>query len=216
MSLDRKSEMPRGKGFKPRTAPMPQRTVRLNQVSPAKKRGTGLARAPRARDPKPRAQTPRGGIAAAVALVMAGEVTCSQAVRICGLEASAVRAVKDAAGREFRRLVMERDGQMCQARAAEDCSAWATDVQHRVKRGSGGTSDPRIAFGLSNGIALCRACHDLCDRAYSPVMYERGFWRWSNEDPAQVPVAVASEGGLALVWLLPDGTRSTSGPAVAA
>lgn len=153
------------------------------------------------RTARPRAR--RGSMAAAVALVMSGEVTVAQAARECGVDAD---RLGDRAAAEFRRRVMERDHYACL-----ECGELATEVQHRVARGMGGTADPRIAFGLPNGVSLCARSHRLAE-ARDPGMYARGFWRWRGEDPARVPVHAFAEYGYELLWLLPNGETARTSP----
>lgn len=51
----------------------------------------------------------------------------------------------------------------------------------------GGTSDPQVAFGVSNLVSLCRTCHDWV-HAHPQEAYEGGFLVHSWEDPAEIPV----------------------------
>lgn len=148
-----------------------------------------------------------GSMTAAVALVLAGAATVAQAS--WDFEVDPERLERQAA-RAFRRAVMERDDWTCR-----ECGAMATEVQHRVARGMGGTADPRIAFGLANGVALCARSHRLAEKR-DPGLYDRGFWRWQGEDPAEVPITAAAEWGQERLWLLPDGETSRSDPRRAA
>lgn len=195
--LRRKSRLQAKTGLK-RGAQLPRRTP-LRAVPKAEAKAA----------PKPRAR--KGSLRAAVALVVAGEATCAQAARICGLDDDRVPALKDAAAREFRRLVMECQGYECGAKL-DGCLGMATDVQHRQKKRSGGTSDPKIAYSPVNGAAMCRPCHIAADERYDEGLHARGFWLESHEDPALVPLAVATEYGLSLRWLLPDGSWTAEPP----
>lgn len=56
------------------------------------------------------------------------------------------------AERRFRALVLERDGYRCQRCRRDRCAA--LDAHHLLPRGRGGSHH------ISNGVTLCRACHD--------------------------------------------------------
>ena|SRR5215469_2474720 len=81
-----------------------------------------------------------------------------------------------------RRTVQLRDNHQCQS-----CGIHADDIQHRIARGMGGTSNPDIETGLANLISLCRPCHNLCETR-DLTMHERGLWLYRHENPTQVPV----------------------------
>lgn len=89
-------------------------------------------------------------------------------------------------------------------------------IQHRVARGMGGTSDPE-ANAMPNLTLLCGtattpgSCHARCE-ARDPDMHERGFWLYSWENPAEVPIMAAGEGGQVPLWLTADGKRSAADP----
>ncbi len=195
--LERSAGMPGGQGLR-RRVPLPQVSAKRR----AENRQAAAKTAPRAK---------QGSVRAAVALVLAGETTCAQAARMCGLGENGTAKVKVAAAREFRRLVMERDGWECGAKA-EGCEGAASDVQHRQKKRAGGTSDPLTAFSPVNGAAMCRPCHDRADRGYDEGLHSRGFWLESGEDPALVPLVVATEYGPERRWLLADGSYSLEAP----
>src|SRR5262249_15283691 len=111
-----------------------------------------------------------------------------------------------------RALVMARDGQCCVS-----CGRWIGtpgtwwSIQHRVARGVGGGNS------LPNLITLCGSatspgCHRLCEDRDREA-HERGLWLYSYEDPALVPVMVASEHGSgALMWATVDGRWSDVPP----
>lgn len=90
-------------------------------------------------------------------------------------------------------------------------------IQHRIARGMGGTSRPG-ANTLPNLILLCGSattpgsCHQACEQR-DPDMHGRGYWLWSWEDPAEVPVMLASfhDSGMT-VWLTDSGGYSTEPP----
>lgn len=96
------------------------------------------------------------------------------------------------------------------------------EVQHRVARGMGGTSNP-VLDSIVNAALLCGAaalrtgCHARAE-ARNADMHERGFWLRRGEDPAAVPIKTASPLGFwVTVWLDADGGYSTVTPkAVAA
>ena len=80
-------------------------------------------------------------------------------------------------------LVRLRDGDRCWG-----CGAYGQhDVHHRRGRGSGGTSDPRIGYGLANLILLCRSCHQWAEANFRDAR-ARGLRVRQSEDPASVPL----------------------------
>lgn len=155
--------------------------------------------------PKPPAsRAGHGSMQAAVTLVLTGQATVAQAAR--ELEVDPERLELKAAA-EFRRTCLERDSYTCQ-----ECGELATEVQHRVARGMGGTADPLVAFGLANGVSLCAASHRLAE-ARDEGLHDRGFWLWQTENPAAVPVKVPGPfGSFQSLWLLPNGEVTGTPP----
>lgn len=151
--------------------------------------------------PAPRAAP--GHMRAAVAMVLAGERTVADAAREFSVDPS---RLEKAAAAEFRRVVMERDSYTCLGDGAP-----AVDVQHRVARGMGGTSDPAIGFSPANGCGLCRSCHALCETR-DEGMHARGLWLSQHQDPAEFPVFVLAEYGIEARYLLADGTYTLTDP----
>jgi len=103
-----------------------------------------------------------------------------------------------------RHQVLLRDGWQCQG-----CGQRGQDVQHRVARGMGGTSDVSIEAGLANLVTLCRECHRLCE-ARDWHMRERGLWLWRWQIPAREPVITWDH---RIIWLADDGSWSFTPPA---
>lgn len=170
-------------------------------------RGTGLQRrtplaATAAREK--RGRSPRGSVAAAVRLVLAGSETVACAARLTGADPGSVEA---AAWEAAKLLVHERDSETCL-----NCGHRGTDVHHRVRRGMGGTADPVIAFGLVNLTLLCRRDHLLAHRADKPEMADKGYRLETWQDPAVEPLWLFSEGGGALVWLTAEGGYEAAAP----
>jgi hypothetical protein len=79
----------------------------------------------------------------------------------------------------------------------------------------GGCSDPKIAFGMCNGISLCRKCHSVAERR-DPLMHALGFWLETTEDPALAPVVVLTRSGRMRRWLTADGGWTADAPEGAA
>lgn len=80
-------------------------------------------------------------------------------------------------------LVRQRDADRCWR-----CGEYGEhDVHHRRGRKSGGTSDPRIAYGLANLILLCRDCHQWAEATFSAAVTV-GLRVTAEADPAEVPV----------------------------
>lgn len=122
--------------------------------------------------------------------------------------------------RKVRALVMAREDKRCAA-CGISVIGRPYSVQHRVARGMGGTSDP-AANSPERLVLLCGSattpgsCHARCE-ARDPDMHARGFWLWSWEDPALIPVMLASEHGSGVTaWLATDGTYLFEAPERAA
>ena len=111
-----------------------------------------------------------------------------------------------------RIAVLERDQfQCCACGKPVGLPGTWWSIQHRVARGLGGTNE------LPNLVTLCGSatspgCHRLAeDRGRE--MHEHGYWLRSDEDPAQVPIMLASEFGSGItVWLTRDGGYSVEAP----
>jgi hypothetical protein len=114
-------------------------------------------------------------------------------------------------------IVDERDDWHC---AACGNSVWGRPYsrQHRVARGMGGTSDPRLN-APSNLVLLCGSatspggCHLLCEQR-DERMNELGFWLKNSQRPWLEPVAHARYGWVYLLdeqrpdgsWVMPAET----------
>lgn len=189
---------------------MPSRRTPLARVAPLGQgeaglaRGVPLKRAPRERVSRGRVPAPRGARAAALSEVLACRATVAEASRVYGCSR---QALEEACRKAVQVAVMKRDGWTCQ-----NCGHAACDVQHRIRRGMGGTSDPRIAFGMCNLVALCRPCHDKAERKRDAEMHANGFWLETDQDPAAEPVAALTPSGRVLRWPLADGTYSVTAP----
>lgn len=109
--------------------------------------------------------------------------------------------------RAVRKLILAREGMQC-AGCGVSVAGWPFSVQHRRARGMGGTKDPAANLP-SNLLLLCGSatspggCHLLCEQR-DPHMHERGLWLYSWEDPAEVPVMLASRHGSGLTVRLDD------------
>ena len=110
--------------------------------------------------------------------------------------------------RSVRALVMTRDGFAC-VRCGQSTIGRPHSIQHRLSRGSGGTSDPRVN-SPSNLILLCGSATTLChgevtanlDRHDLAAGYRLESW----QDPERESVLYVSEYGSGqAAWLLPDG-----------
>jgi hypothetical protein len=157
------------------------------------------------RDVKPKAapRARRGSMSAAVALVLAGQATVAQAARECEVDAG---RLYDRAWSEVKLIVRNRDLWSCAW-----CGELAGDVHHRVRRGSGGSSDPNVSHSPANLVCLCRRDHDRA-HAKDEDMHDRGLWLTTDQDPAEVPVYVRSEWGYERYWLTADGGLSRTSP----
>lgn len=149
----------------------------------------------------------RGSMAAAVALVLAGQATVAQAARQYEVDPD---GLDKAAWTRAKQIVRERDSWAC-----AECGGLACDVHHRVRRGSGGTGNPAIEFSPANLICLCRPDHNRA-HAKDEGMRERGLWLTTDQNPADEPVYVRSEWGRERFWLLSNGKLSRADPRRAA
>ena len=97
----------------------------------------------------------------------------SQLKRTALKQRSSKKARTDREWPAVRAAVIERDGGMCQALVAKDCTGRAEHVHHIVRRSQGGLHD------MDDLVSLCRACHDYC---HSEVAWSvaNGFLRRSH------------------------------------
>jgi 5-methylcytosine-specific restriction protein A len=78
------------------------------------------------------------------------------------------------------------------------------EIQHRVARGMGGTSDP-VKNSLVNAVLLSKDAHRLAE-SRDRGMNEEGFWLRNGQDPALTPILLHSAHGSGVtVWLAGDG-----------
>lgn len=115
------------------------------------------------------------------------------------------RALTAEAWARAKDLIRLRDGDRCWG-----CGEYGQhDVHHRRGRGSGGTSDTRIGYGLANLILLDRACHERAEANFEESR-ARGLRVRQSEDPALVPVQAPYRD--APVWLTHRGTITKERP----
>lgn len=86
------------------------------------------------------------------------------------------------------------------------------EIQHRVARGMGGTSDP-VKNSIVNAVLLSTDAHRLAE-SRDAEMNEEGFWLRNGQDPALTPILLHSEHGMT-VWLGADGGYLFAAPFVA-
>ena len=117
--------------------------------------------------------------------------------------------------RATRAAVLERDQYQCCAcgKPVGLPGTWWS-IQHRVRRQVGGNGFPNLVTLC--GSATSAGCHRLAEDR-DREMHERGYWLRGDEDPAQVPIMLASEHGSGIaVWLTSDGGYTVDGPEAAA
>lgn len=115
-----------------------------------------------------------------------------------------VKNVDTGPDRDTRAKVMERDDWRC-ANCGEPVVWPNYSLQHRLARGSGGTSDPRINSPI-NLILLCGSATTLCHgkaESRDPEMRRKGFWLEHSQRPWLEPVTHKLHGR---VYLLDDGS----------
>jgi hypothetical protein len=118
--------------------------------------------------------------------------------------------------RKIRNLVLARDNWQCVGcgKPVGGGFTWWS-MQHRKARGVGGDNSPCNLIVLC-GSATSPGCHRLCEDR-DREMHERGLWLRSDEDPAAVPVMIASEHGSGVTaWPTEDGRYVFEAPAGAA
>ena len=117
--------------------------------------------------------------------------------------------------RKVRVLVCERDNWQCVGCGSPLRAGTWWSLQHRKARGVGGDNSPSNLIVLC-GSATSPGCHRRCEDR-DREMHARGLWLRSDEDPAMVPVMIASEHGSGITaWLADDGTYAFEAPAGAA
>jgi hypothetical protein len=125
-----------------------------------------------------------------IASIRAAETTIAQGAREIGCHPNYLgRRVWN----ETRQDVLERDGHQC-----AKCGERAGDVHHRRRRGTGGSSKPKIAFGWANLISLCRLCHSWVHASRAESL-EMGLVLEEHDVPAEVPVLHFIRGSLRLL-----------------
>ncbi len=123
--------------------------------------------------------------------------------------------------RKVRALVLERDGYRC-ARCGKPCGPGiaAYSLQHRVPRGSGGTSDP-AANSPCRLVLLCGTatteCHGAVENHDDPADNAKGYRLKMGQDPALEPVQYFErmDGPGFTAWLCEDGSLLFEAPAAA-
>jgi len=172
-----------------------------------RRRGQEKRRKLKPGEPHPNVRYDQDAVRDAIARILAGSLSISNAARDIGCSAKYLgRRAWEAA----KRATFKRDGNTC-----ANCGKRAKDAQHRIARGMGGSRDPRIAYGLVNLVSLCRDCHELAE-SRDEQMHAKGFWLSSGENPAAVPVTYATPDGPEKRYLTEDGGYSDKPPAVGA
>jgi len=116
---------------------------------------------------------------------------------------------------KVRVLVCERDNWQCVGCGSPLRAGTWWSLQHRKARGVGGDNSPSNLIVLC-GSATSKGCHRRCEDR-DREMHARGLWLRSDEDPAMVPVMIASEHDSGITaWLTEAGTYAFEAPAGAA
>jgi hypothetical protein len=113
--------------------------------------------------------------------------------------------------RKMRALVLKRDSWRCACCGRDVSDGWPYSIQHRVARGSGGRNTPENLVTMC-GSATSPGCHRRAEDR-DDGMHMAGFWLYSWENPASVPVTVLARGGMVTVLLAADGTYGHAEPA---
>jgi hypothetical protein len=116
--------------------------------------------------------------------------------------------------RAVRALVWDREGGCCAACGhGLGYGSWYS-IQHRVARGTGGINNSPENLVLLCGSSTSCGCHRLCEDR-NPEMHDRGFWLWSTENPALIPVLLWSpyrDEEWSVRWLTAEGTYAAECP----
>lgn len=90
--------------------------------------------------------------------------------------------------RAVKQTILDRAGDHCEVCGVNK----PVDIHHRIPRGAGGSKDERLGQP-SNGLAICRPCHDLIESRREFAL-DRGWlihrgWSMRNDvSAADVPV----------------------------
>jgi hypothetical protein len=113
-----------------------------------------------------------------------------------------------------RKLVMERDGYLCVC-CGISVIGRQYSIQHRKRRSQGGDNSMSNLVTVSGSGTTGH--HARIDSRRDPADEARGYTLRSWQNPASVPVWVASgDGPGRLVWLTADGRYSPEAPEEAA
>lgn len=184
------------------------RTTQLATVTPIKR--TALASFAAVHTKKPTAPKPRRSfdqakVKAAIAGLLGGVLSLQQACRDADCDTEYLHRKAWAAAKA---AVNKRDDGRCQY---PDCNtdAWIKDAHHRITKGSGGSSNPLVAYYLPNLITLCRTHHTyVTDNPNAGEKLGLVIPRLPGVDPATVPAHTIH----GLVLLTPDGSRTAVNP----
>lgn len=163
------------------------------------------ARRPKLTQPKPRRTFDQTKVRAVVAALLAGELTVQQGCRDIGCD---VEYLHRRAWTAAKNAVSKRDDGRCQI---ADCvtDGWVKDTHHRIGKGSGGASNPLVAYYLPNLIMLCRTHHRwVTENPTEATALGMVIPRGIVHDPSHVPVQTIH----GLVMLTADGGRRIVGP----
>lgn len=112
--------------------------------------------------------------------------------------------------RKVRELVLARDGHACVC-CGRSVIGQPYSLQHRKRRSQGGGNSPsNLVVVLGTGTT---GCHERIDSRRDPHDEAAGYTVRSWQDPAMIPVMIASEYGSGITaWLAGDGTYAFEAP----
>lgn len=112
---------------------------------------------------------------------------------------------------KVRRLVVKRDGYRCACGCRQSIIGQRYSLGHRLRASQGGKPVPsNLLTFLGRG---GEACHGRIDSRRDPGDEANGMTVRSWQDPAQIPVMIASEDGSRVTaWLWDDGRYHYDGP----
>lgn len=156
-------------------------------------RKSGLGSKNRSAAPKSTTTTPRMNLADASRALMHREASAKVPRQPPKPVPPPTRAPRPESDGSFipatRALILARDDMQC-VRCGASAETTGVNLQHRVARGMGGTTDPLIA-SPANGIVLCGSATTGCHGWVETHLTEAALYGWavpSWANPASVPV----------------------------
>jgi hypothetical protein len=162
---------------------------------------------PRSRTPKPRRNYNQDTVHTVIAALLNGTTTLQQGCRDIGGDP---KYLHKRAWESAKKASLARDGGVCQYPDTDpgSCGGLTLDCHHRITKGSGGSSNPLVAYYLPNLLTLCRTHHTYVTGNPVAGMALGLVIPRIVHDPAHVMANTIN----GLVLLNPDGSRTLVAP----